>query len=436
LDFDFPLRRKRLLSEINGSAAILFSPEAKVASADTHFPFLQDSNFYYLTGISQPNTALVMLGRSSGVKTILFAPEHDPVRSRWEGDLKTVRDFKRSKDFDQVLPISTLDQELPKLLTGCETIFSTFGISDPWDKRLLAALSSPWGPRPDRPSGFADIRHLLSRYRLKKDSKEIKCVKRAVHISMESFLETMLRIKEFSNELHCARELEASFSARGSERPAFNTIVAGGANAACLHHTPGKSKIKNNSLVLVDAGASLEGYSSDLTRTFPKSGRFTEAQAGLYDVVYKAHQAALKQSRPGSSLKKIHAAAVREITKGLIDIGLIKGRLDSALKKKKFRQFYMHNTSHWMGLDVHDCAPFDYKKPFEIERSQEQDLKPGNIFTVEPGIYIDGKDKSVPAEFRGIGIRLENDILITSGGHINLSEDLPLKRDDVECLLL
>ena len=380
-EVNFSIRRKRFLAKIKGSAAILFSPEAKVCSADTCFPFVQDTNFYYLTGINQPDTALLLLGNSSGAQTILFAPEYDPVRSRWDGDLKTVKDFKRNKEFDLVLPYPSLDKEIPKRVAGAETIFSTLGISNSWDQRILKLLSSPWGPRPDRPSGFGDIRHLLSRERLTKDSKELKIIKEAVNISCKSFIEIMQEIKNFRTELHCARELEARFAARGAERAAFNTIVASGANAACLHHSPGQSKIKNNSLVLIDAGASLNGYAADLTRTFPKNGKFSEAQAALYDIVYKAHQAALKKSKPGSSLKKIHAAAVKEIAKGLIDIGLLKGSIDTVLKKNKYRQFYMHNTSHWLGLDVHDCAPFDYKKPFKIERSQEQGLKPGQVFT-------------------------------------------------------
>ncbi len=428
-------RRKSLLEKLSGDALVIFSAPERNRAADTSYPHIQEASFLYLTGIDEPDCALLLRGGSDKPHSVIFASPKNPNKEIWEGKRLGLKAIKSRTKVDKVLSIHSLDGELPELLRGCRTVHTSLGLSDELDQLAIKLISSPWGPRVDQPTSIADARVLLAEMRVKKDSSERKLIQRAVDISTESFQQILPLAASMKSEIHLARSLEAEFAKHGSPRIAFPTIVASGVNATCLHHSPSSQKIKRDALVLIDAGASFEGYNADLSRTFPASGKFSKPQAALYDIVFRAHQAALKKCKPGSSIKKVHEAAVKSIIEGLLELKLLKGSAKKVLKTGSFRKFYMHGTSHWLGLDVHDVNPIQYKKPFEPTRGYDLPLETGQIFTVEPGIYVPANDPSIPKQFRGIGIRLENNIAITRESHINLSRALGSSRDEIEALM-
>lgn len=430
----FKQRQKKVVSSISGEAMLLFSETEKKQQNDTNFPFIQDSSFFYLTGFSEPNSALLLLGRKESPKSILFVKDKDPLKERWEGKLTGIKKLKKSKLYDEVFSIESLEAKLPKLLSGSSKLHSILGISKKHDGLILKQITSQASPRFNAPCQYSDARLLLADHRHRKDSLEITAIKEAARISAAAFKKVISNISNFDNEINASKYLELEFYKGGAERPAFPTIVASGGNATCLHYSPSSTKFKKNELILIDAGASFNGYAADISRTFPYGDKFTKAQAQLYDAVYNAHEAALKAAKPGSSLFKIHQAACKSLTIDLKKLGLLKGSLKTLLEKKSYQKFYMHGTGHWLGLDVHDIGPADYSKPFKPQPSQKAPLKAGNVFTIEPGLYLDKDDKSIPKEFRGIGIRLENDILITNTSAEILSKGLPYKREEIEKL--
>lgn len=429
----FERRRKKLLRLIKGEAALFVSSNECTETRDQHYSFRQDSDLLYLTGIDEPQVALLLRGTTQGPRSVLFLRERHPEMERWVGETLGVSRAKRRHSFDEVRPISELSSKLNSLVEHSQVLHYSAGINTSTDHLVWGRYQTSVGPRLGFPHTIRDARLLTSELRVKKSREEIQSIRHACEISARSLKTLASLLPEVKSERHAARVLEAEFARYGAPRPSFHTIVASGKNATVLHHSPSSQPLWKSELVLVDSGVSFNGYASDITRVFPTSGSFTKPQAEVYDAVHEAVLAGLELSGPGSDLDKIHDAAVRVLTKALIRMGVISGPLKKALAEKSYRPYFMHRTSHWLGLDVHDIAPI-YCEEYLIP-PYARPLEPGNVFTIEPGLYFDPKDKTVPKEYRGIGVRLEEDVAITSSGHNVLTSSMPIAREEIESLV-
>lgn len=427
-------RRKRLLKLIKGEAALFVSADEKQFSRDVYYPYRQENNLYYLTGICEQDCALLLLGNARGARSILFLRDRDAAQEKWTGERIGIRRAKRWFDVDEVRPIESFDKDIAKLLSHSETLHYITGVNTAMDAFVLRLFQTPIGPRTNFPNCFKDARLLLSEMRFVKDHSEISAIKRAADITGRALLDLAPRLRYLTSERHAAMELEGLFYRRGASGVAFPTIVASGKNATVLHHAPRSNPIWKKELVLFDVGATFHGYASDISRTLPVLGKFSPAQAQVYDVVHIALKAALSKAAPGSTLDRIHSRATSQLTKGLIELGILDGTLSAQLRSQAYKPYYMHRTGHWLGLDVHDISPLGPKNK-RISHSYSKPLVPGNVFTVEPGLYLDPNDKTIPEPFRGIGIRIEEDVLITDSGYEVLSTRFPTERADIEALL-
>ena len=428
----FRSRRQKLLRRISGDAALFFSAEGKVFSRDLSYPYRYDSDFFYFTGIEEPSAALLLLGKQRGPRSILFLREKDAERERWVGPMLGLRKAKRNIRVDEVRNIENFESDLVALLKNTKGLHFTPGINRERDRFIWDLFRSPCGPQQNFPNEIKDARLLSADLRIKKGPNEIRHLRHVADITAHSIIALIRDFKSVTSELHAARVLESHFARLGANGLAFPTIVASGKNATCLHHSPSLSPLWRREMVLIDCGANFRGYSADITRTVPYSGKFTPEQREAHTVVYQALQAAIRRSKVGNTLLGIHQAALREITKGLIDLGILRGSLESNLEKKNYSPFFMHRTSHWLGLDAHDIAP---REPNPKSTTFERKLQVGNVFTIEPGLYFSPTDKNTPAAFKGIGIRLEEDILITEKGCEILTRNVPVAADDVEQIM-
>ncbi len=426
-------RRKKLLRQIRGEAALFTSANIKQIGRDLEYPFRQDSNFYYLTGLGEPESALLLLGKTKGPRSILFLRERDITQEKWVGERLGLKRAKRRMEIDLVFPIEDLHLRLPAFLTNTQVLHYGLGINPQIDSIVFSLFQTHIGPRLDFPHTLKDSRLLLSELRHIKDKHEIQALRHASKITAKSILAIAPKLGQMTSEQHTAGVLEAEFYKRGASGLAFPTIVASGKNATTLHHTPSTQPLWKRDLVLIDAGAEFQGYTGDISRTLPVSGKFSPEQAKIYDIVLAALESALTKAFPGSTMNAIHNKAVSTITKGLIDLGILKGHSATLIKEGAYKPFYMHRTGHWLGLDVHDIAPIHIKNG--PQHSYSRPLVPGNVLTVEPGLYLDPRDESIPSEFRGIGIRIEEDVLITDRGFEVLSASIPRERTEIESIL-
>lgn len=436
LEANYLTRRRKLLKCIKGDAALFIAPAPQRASRDREHPYATNSDLLYLTGIDESDCALVLLGTNRGPRSIIYLRDKDAHEARWAGDRIGLKAARRRFKVDEVRSIESLSQDIPKLVDGCQTLHYTLGSHPKIDQIVTSLLQSHVGPRLNLPHTLKDARILTSEMRWVKDRDEIRCLRHAAEITAEAFLEFIPYLREPVSEIHAARLLEAAFAHRGSDSPAFATIVASGKNATCLHHTPQYQPLWRNELVLIDAGATYRGYAGDITRTFSVAGKFPPAHAAIYDIVQNALSAGIKKAKPDSTLNEIHGTIIHELTQGLIDERIIRGSVANAVEEQKYKAFYMHRSSHWLGLDVHDIAPVLSKKTGLFENSYDRALVAGNVFTVEPGLYFDANDEKVPKKFRGIGVRIEDDILITDSGCDVLTASLPTNRSEVETLFV
>jgi Xaa-Pro aminopeptidase len=426
-------RRRKQLMRIAGDDAILVlaaAPE-RIRSRDTHYPYRQDSDFWYLTGFTEPESVLVLVpGRRHG-EALLFCRERDPDREAWDGPRAGPEGAVEALGMDDAYPIDDLDEILPGLLEGRSRVYYHFGRDTDFDLKLIGWLNQVraqvrMGAQP--PHEFLELGHLLDELRLFKSKDEIRLMQRAADISVAAHEAAMRAATPGMHEYALQAEIERVFRLHDAE-PAYGSIVGAGPNACVLHYRTNNAQTRDGDLVLIDAGAEYRGYAADITRTFPVSGRFSREQRALHDLVGAAQAAALAQARPGVAYEAGHAAAVETLTEGLLALGLLKGKLEKNIADGSYKRFYRHKTGHWLGLDVHDVG--DYRLDGESRL-----LEPGMVFTIEPGLYIGVDDTSVNAKWRGIGIRIEDDVLITRDGHHVLTEKLARSADEIEALMV
>jgi len=425
-------RRRKQLMRIAGDDAILVLPAAteRIRSRDTHYPYRQDSDFWYLTGFAEPDAVLVLVpGRAHG-EALLFCRERDPEREGWDGPRSGPEGAVAQFGMDDAYPIDDLDEILPGLLEGRSRVYYHFGRDAEFDLKLIGWLNRVraqvrMGAQP--PHEFLELGHLLDELRLFKSRDELRLMQRAADISIAAHEAAMRAVRPGIHEFELQAEIERVFRMHDAV-PAYGSIVGAGPNACVLHYVANNATARDGDLVLVDAGAEYRNYASDITRTFPVNGRFSKEQRALHDLVGAAQEAALAQARPGVAYEAGHNAAVRTLTEGLLRLGLLKGTLEKNIAEGHYKRFYRHKTGHWLGLDVHDVG--DYRIDGESRL-----LEPGMVFTIEPGLYVAPDDTSVPAKWRGIGIRTEDDVLVTRDGHEVLTGKLARSADEIEALM-
>lgn len=406
----FSSRRNALLSQLGNGVAVIPTATEKQRNSDAHYAFRFDSYFWYLTGFNEPEAALVLVGGDEP-QSILFCRDKDEAREIWDGFRYGPEGAKSEFGFDAAFSINELDAKLPELIANRATLWHSLGHDAAWDARISAALNAVRaqtraGKR--APSQIHDLRAPLDAMRLIKDSHEIATMKRAADISSAAHAQAMRACKAGLHEYALEAELSYAFRKNGADAHAYTPIVAGGDNACVLHYVANNQPLQDGSLVLIDAGCEVEGYASDITRTFPVNGRFSAAQRDVYEIVLAAQAAAFAVIKPGNTFIAPHEAALKILTQGMVDLGLLKGEVSGLIESEAYKPFFMHRTSHWLGLDVHDVG--EYK-----DGENWVKLQPGMALTVEPGMYIRAAD-GVLSHLHGIGIRIEDDVLVTAQG--------------------
>lgn len=429
---EFKKRRKQLMHRIGkGNIALLGSSPTKIRNRDVHYPFRQDSDFYYLTGFSEPDAMAVFIpGREQG-EYILFCREYDENKALWEGAHAGLEGATGHYEADDAFPIDDLDEILPGMLENKHKVFYPMGRDSELDHRLLDWINHIRGQSRSgiiAPGELVSLEHILHEMRLFKSQEEIKLMRRAAEVSAQGHVKAMQTCKAGLYEYQIEAELVHHFMGQGLRAVAYPSIVAGGKNACVLHYTENSDKLKNGDLLLIDAGAECDHYAADITRTFPVSGRFTEPQKQLYQLVLDAQSAAIEQIKPGIPWHNAHDASVEALTKGLVALGLLEGKVKTLIKKEKFKKFYMHRIGHWLGMDVHDVGDYKVDQKWRL-------LEPGMVLTVEPGLYIPSDCATVEEKWRGIGIRIEDDLLVTEHGHEILTGGVPKSIVEIESLM-
>jgi Xaa-Pro aminopeptidase len=421
-------RRRRFLDAMGPDAvAIVLGAKLVTRSNDTEFPFRQDSDFWYLTGFGHPRAA-ALLRTDGGPPFTLFVEPRDRAAETWTGYRPGVEGAMRDFGADAAHPREELLPQLPDLLKKARRIFHVLGRDAELDAKLIASLDEM---RLRSRAGFvpaseiADPRAILHEMRLRKSGEEVELLRRAVAISAEAHREAARIARGGTLELELEAVIDYTFRRRGGRGPAYMTIVGGGRNATILHYISNDQKLEDGSLVLIDAGCEYQGYAADVTRTYPVGGRYTGAGREVYEAVLAAQLEALAAVRPGATLPSIHEVAVRALVEGMLELGLLHGTLDDLIAREAYRPYYMHSTSHWLGLDVHDVGTYR-------SGGEPRPLEPGMVFTVEPGLYVPAEDENAPSRLRGIGVRIEDDVLVTETGAEVLTAAIPKAPAEVE----
>ena len=427
---EFRARRDHLIQQMGeGFAIIPTAPEA-IRNRDSHYPYRFDSYFYYLTGFKEPEAVLfVMAGKSP--KTILFCRDKDIEREIWDGFRFGPDAAKEIFGFDEAYSIQQLDEIAPKLLANQDKLFYSLGADAAWDAKTTAWLNhlrTQARTGISAPDQVLDVRKLLDEMRLIKSPFEIDLIHLSANIAAAEHQRAMQFTKPGMMEYEVEAEFLHEFYRRGAQAPAYTSIVAGGANACTLHYNANNAQLRDGDLLLIDAGCELDGYASDITRTFPINGKFSPAQKDLYQLVLAAQAAAIEKVAPGQHWNAPHEAALKVLAQGFIDLGLCQGTVDAVIESGSYRQFYMHRTGHWLGLDVHDAG--EYKDKQDAWRV----LEPGMTLTIEPGCYVRPADK-VPEHFWNIGIRIEDDAIVTPTGCEIMTKAAPKTIAEIEDLM-
>jgi len=426
-------RRRKTLMEQMGPDSIAILPAAPMYSRnrDVEHVYRQDSDFQYLSGFPEPEAVIALIpGREHG-EYVLFCRERDPERELWDG-LRAGQDGAvRDYGADDAFPIGDIDDILPGLIEGRERVYYAIGSNESFDHRLMEWIKTirskaRQGAQP--PSEFVALDHLLHDLRLYKSAAEVKVMQAAAEISARAHVRAMQAARPGLFEYHLEAELDYEFRKGGAKMPAYGSIVASGRNACILHYRENDQPLKDGDLVLIDAGCEIDCYASDITRTFPVNGRFSAEQKAIYELVLAANEEAFKHIAPGRHWNEAHEATVRVITAGLVELGLLQGEVDALIASEAYKPFYMHRAGHWLGMDVHDVG--DYKVG-----GVWRELEPGMCMTVEPGIYIAADNQNVERRWRGIGVRIEDDVVVTKTGCQVLTGGVPKRVEEIEALM-
>jgi len=428
---EFARRRDQLKRTMgHGGIAILPAAPERRRNRDVFHPYRQDSDFLYLTGFPEPEAVAVLIpGRAQG-EYLLFCRERDPEMETWHGRRAGLEGACRDYGADDAFPIGDLDDILPGLLENTERVYATMGSDPEFDRRLLEWVNRVRDKARagiTAPVEFIDLDHLLHEMRLFKSPAELALMEEAARISAAAHVRAMRACRPGLTELDLEAELLHEFGRNGTRDTAYPPIVGSGANACILHYTENTARLRKGDLVLIDAGAEVEGYAADITRTFPVGPRFSRAQRAIYELVLEAQAAALEAVRPGNHWNAPHEAAVEVLAEGLVALGLLKGRPSYVLRKGTYRRFYMHRTGHWLGLDVHDVGDYKVGGDWRV-------LEPGMTLTIEPGLYLAAGEKGVTPRWADIGVRIEDDVLVTTDGHQVLTAAAPKSVEAVEAL--
>lgn len=425
----FAERRRRLSEACPDGVCVFFGTRETLRNGDVHNPYKPDSDVWYLTGMAEPDTVLVI--RPDGPKATLFVRPRDKVRETWTGRRLGPEGVVRELGVDAAFPIGDLSKEFPKLLEGRRKIYFSAGRDADWDRIVFAQIAATraqgrrlgvW------PTDVCDVAPTLGEIRLRKSALELDLMRKAAAVTAEGHLAAMRTIRPGMSETQVQAVVEYVFRVRGSERLGYPSIVGAGRNATILHYVENNQPVADGDLVLVDAGCEFGGYTADITRTFPANGTWSPAQRALYDVVLDAQRRAISLCRPGVPFTAPHEEAVRALTEGLIRLGLLSGERDALIASGAYQRFYMHRTSHWLGLDVHDVGAY-------VDGDAQRPLVAGAVLTVEPGLYVSEDDDTVDPRWRGIGIRIEDDVLVADGEPEILTSGVPKDPDVVaaEC---
>jgi Xaa-Pro aminopeptidase len=428
---EYQQRRCKLTQQLpKGSVVLIASAQEIFRNGDSHYRFRQASNFYYLTGFNEPNAMLILFAGQQG-KSYLFNQSRHPEEEQWTGKRLGQDGACTYLNMDEAFPIDTFKVKLPELLANKTSVYYEIGRNKILDSMVINAIKElktqvRRGIKP--PEGLYDIEPLISEMRLFKSEAEIAVMQKAADISVAAHKKAMQVCRLLENEYQLEAELLYEFTRHGSHSVAYIPIVGSGENACILHYTENNQSLKSGELVLIDAGCEFENYASDITRTFPINGQFNEPQRAIYELVLKAQKAGIECIKPGIAWPIIQETMVSILTKGLCNLGILEGDVEALIAEGAYKQFYMHNSGHWLGLDVHDSGLYKVNNEWRV-------LEPGMVLTVEPGLYIEANLPHVDKKWWNIGVRIEDDILVTKTGYHNLTGALPVDISDIEALM-
>ena len=426
---NFSERRSNLAHKVlDDSAIIIASASVKSRISDTDYAYRQDSNFYYLSGYEEPESLILIRPNHDNEKFIIFCRDRDPLKEQWDGFRSGQKGAVEDFGADKSLSITSVDSLMPELLEGAKNIYYSMSSPCGLDQRINTwvdqiRLNTRAGAEP--PQNMLSLDSIIHEMRLLKSDEEIQVMKQAAEITTEAHIRAMKAVKPGMYEYQLEAEYLYAFNKNGARAPAYNSIVGGGNNACILHYVENNSELKDGDVVLVDAGCEYKYYASDVTRTFPVNGSFTEEQKQIYSIVLEAHRQSMGQLQPGNKWNLAHEKSVEVIVEGLINLGIIKSSKQEAIDKGEYSKFYMHRIGHWLGMDVHDVG--SYKQDGDW-----RDLEPGMVMTIEPGIYILDSLEGVEDKWKGIGVRIEDDVLVTKEGFEVLTPDIPRSIEEVE----
>lgn len=428
---EYARRRRALLREMGRDAiAVIAAAPVHLRNNDVEYAYRQDSDFHYLTGFGEPESVAVLVpGRPQG-EYLLFVRDRDPTRETWDGRRAGPTGACRDFGADDAFPIADIDEILPGLMESRARVYYTVGVNRDFDQRLVGwvnGLRAQAKHGRHAPHEIVALEHALHEMRLFKSRAEVEQMRHAARIAAAAHLRAMRHCRPGMFEYEIAAEIRHEFN-RADADISYLPIVGGGANGCILHYRENASVLRDGELLLIDAGCEYRHYASDITRTFPVNGRFDAAQRAAYDLVLEANRAAIEAVRPGEHWNRPHEVAVQVLTAGMVRLGLLKGRVPMLVKEEAYRRFYMHKTGHWLGMDVHDVGEY---KTGDAWRA----LEPGMVLTIEPGLYIPPGTRGVPPEFRNIGIRVEDDVLVTREGHEVLTDGVPKDADAIEAVM-
>lgn len=428
---EYQIRRNKLAQKLPaGSIAIIPAAHEVLRNGDAHYRFRQDSNFYYLTGFNEPDALLVLIA-GADTQSVLFNRTRNPAEEQWTGKRLGQDGALSELGMHAAFPIDSVAEELPKLLNGKSAIYYALARNPEMEKTIMQSLKTLKGQvrrGVKVPDQLCDLEPILGEMRLFKSDAELDLMRRAASISVKAHQHAMRRCKHLEHEYQLEAELVYEFSRHGCRSVAYDPIVGSGENACILHYTENNKPLHRGSLVLIDAGGEFENYAADITRTFPINGKFSPEQKSIYELVLKAQKAGIAAIKPGLLWNEVQQIMVRILTEGLCALGILQGDVKELIAQEAYKPFYMHNSGHWLGLDVHDSGLYKINGEWRA-------LEPGMVLTVEPGLYISSNSAGVDKRWWGIGVRIEDDVVVTKTGHEVLTAALPVDVDEIEALM-